>query len=91
MKPSLPPKLVEELVWVSVISFCKMSFSVTHLMPYYAEGDRFWPLIALTLWNFFNSHLFWLNSHPATFLDHDQGLLNLNIRRIQDLIEVGRV
>jgi len=23
------------------------------------------------------------------FLDHDQGLLNLNIRRIQDLIEAG--
>jgi hypothetical protein len=39
----------------------------------------------------FNSHLFWLNSHPAMLLDHGQGLLNLNIRRIQDLIEAGRV
>jgi hypothetical protein len=25
----------------------------------------------------------------TAFLDHDQGLLNLNIRRIQDLIEAG--
>jgi hypothetical protein len=38
-----------------------------------------------------NSHLFGLNSHPAMFLDHGQGLLNLNIRPIQDLIEAGRV
>ncbi len=47
------------------------------------KGDNFWEI--------FNSHLFWLNSHSVAFLDHDQGLLNLNIRRIQDLIEVGKV
>jgi hypothetical protein len=34
MKLSLPPKLVEKLVWVPVISFCKISFPVKHLMPY---------------------------------------------------------
>jgi hypothetical protein len=32
MKLSLPPKLVEKLVWVPIISFCKISFSVIHLM-----------------------------------------------------------
>jgi hypothetical protein len=32
--------------WVSVISFLKISFMVTHLMPYYAETDRSHPLIA---------------------------------------------
>jgi hypothetical protein len=48
MKLSLPPKLVEKkLVWVSVIfRFCKISFPVTHLMPYYAETGRSRPLIA---------------------------------------------
>jgi hypothetical protein len=30
-------KLVEKLVWTPVISFCKISFPVTHLMAYYAE------------------------------------------------------
>jgi hypothetical protein len=30
MKLSLPPKLVEILVWVPVILFCKFSFPVTH-------------------------------------------------------------
>jgi hypothetical protein len=29
MKLSLPPKLVGKLVWVPVISFCKISFPVT--------------------------------------------------------------
>jgi hypothetical protein len=28
---------VEKLVWVPVLSFCKISFPVTHLMAYYAE------------------------------------------------------
>jgi hypothetical protein len=28
MKLSLPPKLAEKLVWVPVISFCKISFPV---------------------------------------------------------------
>jgi hypothetical protein len=46
MKLSSPPKLVGKLVWVSVISFCKISFPVTHLMAYYAETDRSHPLIA---------------------------------------------
>jgi len=48
MKLSLPPKLVEKLVWVPVILFCKISFPVTHLMPFYAKIGRFRPLIALT-------------------------------------------
>jgi hypothetical protein len=48
MKLSLPPNLVEKLVWVPVISFRKISFSipVTRLMPYYAEAGRSRPLIA---------------------------------------------
>ncbi len=46
MKPSLPPKLVEKLVWVPIILFCKISFPVTHLMPYHAETGRSHPLIA---------------------------------------------
>jgi hypothetical protein len=41
MKLSLPPKVVEKLVWVPVISFCKkISFPVMDLMPYYAPN---WP------------------------------------------------
>jgi hypothetical protein len=39
-------KLVEKLVWVPVISFCKISFPVKHLMPYYAETGCSRPLIA---------------------------------------------
>jgi hypothetical protein len=31
--------------WVQIISFRKLSFIVTYLMPYYAETDRFRPLI----------------------------------------------
>jgi hypothetical protein len=46
MKLSLQPKLVESLVWVPVISFCEISFPVTHLMAYYAETGRSGPLIA---------------------------------------------
>jgi hypothetical protein len=45
-KLSLPPNLVENLVWVPVILFCKISFTVTHLMPCYAETGRSRPLIA---------------------------------------------
>jgi hypothetical protein len=37
MKLSLQPKLVENLVPVPVISFCKISFPVTHLIAYYDE------------------------------------------------------
>jgi hypothetical protein len=40
MKLSLPPKLVEKLSWVPLISFCKISFPVTHLMSYYAKTSR---------------------------------------------------
>ncbi len=40
MKLSLTPKLVEKLVRVPVISFCKISFPVKHLIPYYAETGR---------------------------------------------------
>jgi hypothetical protein len=47
MKLSLPPKLVEKLVWVP--SFCNISFSVKRLMPYYAKTGCSHPLIALTL------------------------------------------
>ncbi len=46
MKLSLPPKLVEKLVWVPVILFSKVSFPVTHLTPYYAETGHSRPLIA---------------------------------------------
>jgi hypothetical protein len=46
MKFSLPPKLAKKLVWVPVILFCKISFPVTHLMPYYAETGRSCPVIA---------------------------------------------
>jgi hypothetical protein len=41
MKLSLLPILVAKLVWVPVILFCKISFPVTHLMPYWcAETGR---------------------------------------------------
>ncbi len=44
MNLSLPPKLMEKLFCVPTISFCKISFPVIHLMPYYAGHSR--PLIA---------------------------------------------
>jgi hypothetical protein len=46
MKISLPPKLVEKLVWVPVISFGKISFPVKHLMAYYVDTGRSRSLIA---------------------------------------------
>jgi hypothetical protein len=46
MKLSSPPKLVEKLVWVPVISFCRISFPVKHMMPYYVETGHSRPLIA---------------------------------------------
>jgi hypothetical protein len=46
MKLSLPPKLMEKLVWVPVIWFCEISFLVTHLMPYYDGTHCSRPLIA---------------------------------------------
>jgi hypothetical protein len=45
MKLSLPSKLVEKLVWVRVILFCKISIPVPHVMPYYAKPWRSHPLI----------------------------------------------
>jgi hypothetical protein len=45
-KLSLPLKLVEKVVWIPIISFCKISFPVTHLMPCYAETGRSHPLVA---------------------------------------------
>jgi len=35
-----------KLVWVPIILFCKISFPVKHLMPYYGETGRSRPLIA---------------------------------------------
>ncbi len=37
---------VEKLIWVPVISFCKTSFPLMHLMAYYAETDLSRPLTA---------------------------------------------
>jgi hypothetical protein len=48
MKLSSSPKLVEKLIWVPVISFCKISFPVTHLIPYYAKTGPSRPLIDFT-------------------------------------------
>ncbi len=35
---------MEKLVWVAIILFCKISFPVTHLMPYYARTGRSHPV-----------------------------------------------
>jgi hypothetical protein len=48
-KLSLPPKLVEKLVWVPVISYCEISFPVRHLMAYYTGNWPFSPPNRLTL------------------------------------------
>jgi len=56
MKLSLPPKLVEKLVWIPVILFCKISFPLMHLMPYSAETGRSRPPNRLTLWITLLSH-----------------------------------
>jgi hypothetical protein len=45
MKLSLPPKLLEKLVWVQLFDFVEFSFPVTGLMPYSVETDRSCPLI----------------------------------------------
>jgi len=37
---------LEKLVWVPVISFCKISFPLMHLMAYYAETGLSRPLTA---------------------------------------------
>jgi hypothetical protein len=36
---------IEKLVWVTVISFCKICIPSCALMPYYAETDYFHHLI----------------------------------------------
>jgi hypothetical protein len=47
VKLSLPPRLVEKLVWVLVILFCKISIlSYSFGALYYAKIGRFHPLIA---------------------------------------------
>jgi hypothetical protein len=52
MKLSSSPKLLEKLIWVPVILFCKISFPVTHLIPYYAKTGPSRPLIEFTMDNF---------------------------------------
>jgi NADH:ubiquinone oxidoreductase subunit 6 (subunit J) len=42
-------KLVEELAWVPFILFCKISFTVMHLMPLLCRNWPFLPLNCLTL------------------------------------------
>jgi hypothetical protein len=37
MKLSLPPRLVEKLVWFPLFCFLKFSFPVARLMPHYVE------------------------------------------------------
>jgi hypothetical protein len=50
MKLSLLPKLVENLVWVPVISLCKVFHSqLWGLMPFYAEIDRSHPSLIVEL------------------------------------------
>jgi hypothetical protein len=48
---SLSPKLVEKLVWVAVISFCKCFHCqlVMRLMPYYCWNWPFWPPLIMWL------------------------------------------
>jgi hypothetical protein len=51
VKLGLPPRLVEKLVWVPVILFCKIStLSYSFGALYYAKISRFHPLNRLTLW-----------------------------------------
>jgi hypothetical protein len=52
MKLSSSPKLLEKLIWVPVILFCKISFPVMHLIPYYAKTGPSRPLIDFTTDNF---------------------------------------
>ncbi len=40
----------KKLVWVPVISFCKISFPVRHLMAYYAEMAVLGPLIVYIIY-----------------------------------------
>jgi len=50
MKPSLPPKLVEILVWVSVISFCKTFVLSSAFDALLCRNWPFSPPNCLTLW-----------------------------------------
>jgi hypothetical protein len=46
MKLSSPPKLMEKLVWVPVISFfAEFDSQLSILTPYYAKTGHFRPLI----------------------------------------------
>jgi hypothetical protein len=45
MKLSFSPKLVQKLVQVADILFCKFSFPVKHFIPYSAENGSFHSLI----------------------------------------------
>jgi hypothetical protein len=45
MKLSFSPKLVQKLVPITDILFCKFSFPVKHLIPYSAETGHFRSLI----------------------------------------------
>jgi hypothetical protein len=49
MKLSIPPELVEKLVWVPVILFYKISFPVTCLMPLLCRNWPFSPPNRLTV------------------------------------------
>jgi hypothetical protein len=63
MKLSFAPKLVEKLVWFGfqLFRFCKLSFPVMHLMPYYAETGCSRPLTIRT--TFFISSTKWKPVH----------------------------
>jgi hypothetical protein len=80
MKLNLLPKLVEKLVWVPVLSFCKISFPVTHLMPYYAETGRSRPLISppnrLTLRMTFLLDLVFQTFHFVLFPTTETNMMN---------------
>jgi hypothetical protein len=64
MKLNVTPKLVEKLAWVPIISFCKISFPVKHLIPYYAKTGRSCPLIAWLPNNFKNKKREGKGMHP---------------------------
>jgi hypothetical protein len=79
MKLNLPPKLVEKLVWVSVISFFKISFPVTRWVVSYAEtGLSRLPnrlTLQITLLSF-NLNKTWVNVLTSDVDPHSSGRLN---------------
>jgi hypothetical protein len=58
MKLSLPPKLVEKLVWVPVISFCRIFIPTYKFDALLCRNWPFLPLNSLTLWITLISDLF---------------------------------